>query len=117
MSGKSIKEHFFILWQRGDGIPDEIFEGIREAQVRNLTNTVATTAALRIVSQRSESPTRARARVECRLQNGESLQRELEFVQEDGDWKPVYRIEPTPSGGVTAYFFHVPTPELGPVGN
>jgi hypothetical protein len=69
------------------------------------------------VNQRSESPTRARARVECRLQNGESLQRELEFVQEDGDWKPVYRIESTPSGSVTAYFFQVPTPELGPVGN
>ena len=58
-----------------------------------------------------------RARVECRLQNGESFPRELEFVQEDGDWKPVYRIEPTPLGGVKAYFFQVPTPELGPVGN
>jgi len=46
----------FIMWQRGEGLPNEIFEGIREVQVRNLTNSVATTTSLRIVHQRSEGP-------------------------------------------------------------
>ena len=106
----------FVGWRRGEGVPEELVTQLREPFTRNLTNTCASNGKVRILNQRAESDTLVRARVEWLDQTGKAKLAELRFALEDGEWKPTFNIERSPSGSIDATFFLPPTPELGPTG-
>ena len=107
----------FASWRRGEGVPEELATQLREPFTRNLTNTFASNdGKVRILNQRAESDTLVRARVEWLDQTGKANLAELRFALEDGEWKPAFNIERSPSGPINATFFLPPTPELGPTG-
>ena len=107
----------FASWRRGEGVPEELATQLREPFTRNLTNTFASNdGKVRILNQRAESDTLVRARVEWLDQTGKANLAELRFALEDGEWKPAFNIERSPSGSIDATFFLPPTPELGPTG-
>lgn len=104
----------FVTWRIGDGVPDQVVNGMREGMKRNLTNTLNGNGKLHIVNQLAESDSLVRARVGWMDHDGKENFAELRFALEEGEWKPAFSIERSPSGSFGATLFTPTTPELGP---
>jgi len=105
----------FSAWRRNDQVPDHVLEVVRNSNLQNATNSFGQIASLRVLQSRTVGPDRQRARLELVLADGDTTLREMEFLREQGEWKPAFVMERSPAGSFSVLLFQRLTPELGPI--
>ncbi|MCW5558603.1 MAG: sigma-70 family RNA polymerase sigma factor [Verrucomicrobiae bacterium] len=104
----------FSAWRRDDQVPDQVLEVVRNPNLRNATNSFARMLSARVLQSRTVGPDHERARLEFVLEDGSPVIREMEFMCEDGEWKPAFLVERSPSGSFSVSLIQGLTPEFGP---
>jgi RNA polymerase sigma factor (sigma-70 family) len=106
----------YLSWQRSQNVPEATVDQLKnESFTRNTARSLADVDKIRIVSQKAETGSAVRTRVESIYPNGTVKQAELRFVLENGEWKPSVNITRSDSGSFGVTFLLPLTPELGPV--
>ena len=113
-SGDAATLFSLVSWTKGQTVSDEVLKQLQEPMIRNLTNTIASLGAMRILNSIAEGDGLVRTRIESLDGSGKPIQLELRFVHESDDWRPLFDVEQSASGSVGATFFLPLTPALDP---
>jgi len=105
-----------VAWRSGEGVSEEMLQQLQQPMIRNLTNAILNSEALRILHSITNEDGLVRSRVEWRDGSGAAIQAELLFAREASAWRPVFEVTRSPSGSVGASFFVPPTQALDPAG-
>lgn len=105
----------FSAWRRSAQVPDHVLESVRSPNLRNATNSLAQAASMKILEIKSIDPDHQRVRLELVLIGGDAMRREMEFMRENGEWKPAFVVERSPGGSFSVSLFQGLTTALGPI--
>jgi len=103
-----------VAWRIGEGVSEETLQQLQQPMIRNLTNAILNSEALRILNSITNEHGLVRSRVEWRDGSGAANHAELLFTREANAWRPVFEVTRSPSGAVGASFFVPPTQALDP---